>query len=73
VTGSATIRAVNRAMKWRLPTDGPKTLSGLIVEHLESIPQPGTALRIGDYSIEVVQTADNMVRTARVRPVGGTA
>ncbi len=73
VTGSATIRAINRAMKWRFPTDGPKTLSGLIVEHLESIPQPGTAIRIGDYSIEVVQTADNTVRTARVRLNGGTA
>ncbi len=68
VTGSATIRAINRAMKWKLPTDGPKTLSGLIVEHLESIPESGTALRIGDYSIEVVQIADNTVRTARIRP-----
>ncbi len=68
VTGSATVRAINRAMKWKLPTDGPKTLSGLIVEHLESIPESGTALRIGDYSIEVVQTADNTVRTARIRP-----
>ena len=68
MTGSATIRAINRAMKWKLPTDGPKTLSGLIVEHLESIPESGTALRIGDYSIEVVQIAENTVRTARIRP-----
>jgi Mg2+/Co2+ transporter CorB len=68
VTGSATIRAINRAMKWKLPTDGPKTLSGLIVEHLESMPESGIALRIGDYSIEVVQIAENTVRTARIRP-----
>lgn len=67
VTASASIRLLNRAMKWHLPTDGPKTLSGLIVEHLETIPAQGTALRIGDYAIEVVATADNMVRTARVQ------
>ncbi len=77
VTGSASIRSLNRAMKWRLPTDGPKTLSGLIVEHLEAIPEQGTALRIGDYAIEVVATAENTVRTARIRvleaPADGAA
>lgn len=77
VTGSASIRSINRAMKWKLPTDGPKTLSGLIVEHLEAIPEQGASLRIGDYAIEVVATADNTVRTARVRvlepPKQGTA
>lgn len=67
VAGSASIRSINRAMKWKLPTDGPKTLSGLIVEHLETIPEQGTSLRIGDYVIEVVATAENTVRTARVR------
>ena len=40
---------------------------GLIVEHLETIPEQGTSLRIGDYAIEVVAIADNMVRTARVQ------
>ncbi len=75
VTGSASIRSINRAMRWKLPTSGPKTLSGLIVEYLEDIPEQGTSLRIGDYAIEVVATADNTVRTARVRvlesPAGG--
>lgn len=71
VTASASVRLLNRAMKWRLPTDGPKTLSGLIVEHLETIPEQGTSLRIGDYAIEVVAIADNTVRTARVQVLNG--
>jgi Mg2+/Co2+ transporter CorB len=68
VNGSASIRALNRAMHWNLPTDGPKTLSGLIVEFLETIPEPGTTLKIADYMLEVLQTADNAVKTARVGP-----
>ena len=55
-----------------LPLDGPRTLSGLIVERLESIPEPGAVLRIGDSTIEVLQVAGNAVRTARLRlPVPG--
>ncbi len=68
VNGSASIRALNRAMHWNLPTDGPKTLSGLIVEFLETIPEPGTTLKIANYMLEVLQTADNAVKTTRVRP-----
>jgi Mg2+/Co2+ transporter CorB len=70
VNASATIRALNRAMHWKLPTDGPKTLNGLVVEHLQSIPEPGTALRIGDYAIEVMQTAENVAKTVRLREIG---
>jgi Mg2+/Co2+ transporter CorB len=68
VNGSASIRALNRAMQWNLPTDGPKTLSGLIVEVLETIPETGTSLKIADYALEVLQTADNAVKTVRVHP-----
>lgn len=68
VNGSAGIRALNRAMQWNLPTSGPKTLSGLIVETLENIPEIGTTLKIDDYMLEVLQVSDNAVRTARVRP-----
>ena len=68
VNGSATIRALNRAMQWNLPMGGPKTLSGLIVETLENIPATGTTLKIADYMLEVLQSADNAVRTVRVRP-----
>jgi Mg2+/Co2+ transporter CorB len=68
VNGSASIRALNRAMQWNLPTNGPKTLSGLIVEFLETIPETGTSLKIADYALEVLQTADNAVKTVRVQP-----
>ena len=68
VDGSANLRELVRTMHWELPTDGPKTLNGLIVEHLESIPETGTSLMIAGYPIEVVQTQDNAVKTARIRP-----
>ncbi|MCB1923351.1 MAG: HlyC/CorC family transporter [Gammaproteobacteria bacterium] len=68
VDGSANLRELIKTMHWELPTDGPKTLNGLIVEHLESIPEPGTTLLIAGYPVEVVQTQDNAVKTARIRP-----
>jgi Mg2+/Co2+ transporter CorB len=68
VDGSANIRELNRSMKWYFPIDGPKTINGLIFEHLESIPEPGTSIMIAGYPIEIVQIKDNMVKTARVKP-----
>lgn len=68
VDGGANIREVNRAMNWALPTDGPKTLNGLIVEYLETIPEPGTGLKIEGYPIEIVETDENRVKTARIYP-----
>ena len=68
ITPSATVRALNRSMRWNLPTDGPKTLNGLIVEFLETIPDVGTTLKLAGYMIEVLQTADNTIRTVRIRP-----
>ena len=68
VNASATVRALNRSMRWTLPTDGPKTLNGLIVEVLETIPAVGTTLKVADYMIEVLQTAENTIRTVRIRP-----
>jgi len=67
VNASATIRALNRSLGWQLPDLGPRTLNGLLLEKLETIPTPGTALRIGDYDFEVLQIADNAIRTVRVR------
>jgi Mg2+/Co2+ transporter CorB len=67
-SASATIRALNRSMRWNLPTDGPKTLNGLIVEFLETIPEPGTTLKMADYMLEVLQTGDNAIKTVRIRP-----
>jgi Mg2+/Co2+ transporter CorB len=69
INGAVSMRVLNRTLGWNLPTDGPRTLNGLILEYLETIPQPGTSLKLGDLSIEILQTADNTVRTARVRPI----
>lgn len=69
VNASASVRLLNRAMHWALPTEGPKTLNGLIVEYLETIPEPGVSLRIGNYALEVLQTGDNQVKTVRVKPL----
>jgi Mg2+/Co2+ transporter CorB len=65
---STTVRALNRSMRWNLPTDGPKTLNGLIVEFLETIPEPGTTLKLADYMLEVLQTSENAIKTVRIRP-----
>jgi Mg2+/Co2+ transporter CorB len=68
VDGSANIRELNRIMQWELPTDGPKTFSGLITEHMESIPEPGTSLMLAGYPVEIVQTKGNIVKTAQINP-----
>jgi Mg2+/Co2+ transporter CorB len=68
VDGTVTLRSLNRAMGWQLPVDGPKTMNGLITEHLETIPQPGARLKVGKYVLEIAQTRANLVRTVRVKP-----
>ena len=67
VPGNLALREINRRLGAALPVDGPRTLSGLIVERLESIPEPGAVLRVGASTIEVLQVAGNAVRTARLR------
>jgi len=66
VDGSTNIRALNRVMNWQLPTDGAKTLNGLVLETLETIPQAGTDLEVAGYRMEIVATNDNRIKTARV-------
>jgi Mg2+/Co2+ transporter CorB len=68
VSGTANIRELNRAQGWELPTDGPKTLNGLILELLETIPEPSTCLKISGYPLEIVASDDNRVRTVRIGP-----
>ncbi|WP_286266120.1 HlyC/CorC family transporter [Thalassotalea atypica] len=68
IDGSATIRDINKEMSWHLPTDGPKTLNGLIVEYLEDIPQAKMSVRIAGYPVEIVDVRDNMIKTVRVIP-----
>jgi len=66
VDASANIREVNRSQNWDLPTDGPKTVNGLIVELLETIPAPNTCLKISGYPIEIVESDDNRIRSVRI-------
>ena len=68
VDGAASLRELNRVLGWDLPTDGPKTLNGLVTEFLESIPDQGTSLLIGDYPLEIVQTSQNTVKTVKIDP-----
>ena len=67
VNASATVRALNRTMNWSLPTDGPKTLNGVLLERLETMPTAGTALQLGSLQIEILQMGENTIRTVRVR------
>lgn len=73
VDGSTSIRMLNRSMNWQLPTDGPKTLNGLIMEQLENIPEPGTRLLVGNYPVEIVKIAGNRVQTVRISAAAVTA
>jgi Mg2+/Co2+ transporter CorB len=66
VDGGITIRELNKALNWHFPLRGPKTLNGIIMEHLESMPQIKTCIKILDYTIEIVQVKDNCVKTAKV-------
>jgi Mg2+/Co2+ transporter CorB len=73
VNAAASVRTLNRKMGWSLPTTGPRTLNGLIVEYLETIPEAGTSLRINDYAIDVLQTGENAVKTVRLKPIAPEA
>jgi Mg2+/Co2+ transporter CorB len=66
VSGTTSVRDLNRALDMELPTDGPKTLNGLVLEYLEDIPQPGTSVLLSGYPIDIVQTKGNLVKTLRV-------
>ncbi|WP_181295635.1 HlyC/CorC family transporter [Pseudomonas sp. Q2-TVG4-2] len=65
IDGAAYLREVNRALGWHLPCDGPKTLNGLITEALEHIPDSGICLQINQYRLEILQAADNRVKSVR--------
>ncbi|MFT5839239.1 MAG: Mg2+/Co2+ transporter CorB [Flavobacteriales bacterium] len=68
IDGSANIRELNKELDWQFPTEGPKTLNGLILEYLEDIPEANISLRLAGYPIEVIEMKDNMVKTLRVIP-----
>jgi Mg2+/Co2+ transporter CorB len=66
VDASANVRQLNRVMNWNLPTDGPKTLNGLIVEQLETIPETGTGVTVADYPIEILDASEHGIKRVRV-------
>lgn len=61
IDGAASLRELNRSLGWHLPSDGPKTLNGLITEALESIPESSVCLKLGRYRLEILETEDNRV------------
>ena len=65
IDGGALLRDINRALDWELPISGPKTLNGLVLEHLETIPDENLCVQINEYQIETLQLSDNMVKNLR--------
>ncbi|TXK65914.1 HlyC/CorC family transporter [Alkalisalibacterium limincola] len=68
VDGRIPVHSLNRRLDWDLPTDPARTLSGLIVSQLETLPMPGTELEIEDYHMRIELVRDNVVRRVRVMP-----
>ncbi|XPF96207.1 HlyC/CorC family transporter [Colwellia sp. RE-S-Sl-9] len=68
VDGSANIRDINKEMSWNFASDGPKTLNGLIIEHLEDIPEANLSVRVSGYPVEIIDVSDNMIKTVRILP-----
>lgn len=66
VPGNITIRELNRLTDWDLSTDGPKTLSGLIIEVLETIPQSQAGVEIEGKKMEVLQVRNNTIRSVKL-------
>ena len=61
IDGAASIRDLNKCLGWHLPSDGPKTLNGLVTEALETIPESAVCLKIGRYRLEILETEENRV------------
>ena len=66
IDGSASIRELNKLLGWHLPSEGPKTLNGLVTEALESIPDSPVCLKIGPYRLEILESGDNRVKSVRI-------
>jgi Mg2+/Co2+ transporter CorB len=68
VEGSCPLRTLNRKLGLHFPLDGPKTINGLLLEQLEDIPEPGVAVKVAGYPVEIMQTQDKMVKVVRIDP-----
>lgn len=67
IDGTTHIREINKALDWHLPTDGPKTLNGLIIETLEFIPEHPISLKVENYLIEILEIEDKVVKYAKLQ------
>ena len=68
VDGSSMLRDLNKKLSLNLPLNGPRTLNGLVIEHFEDIPEAGTSFRIGNHTLEIVQTQDRIVKSVKIFP-----
>jgi Mg2+/Co2+ transporter CorB len=68
VDGSSSLRDLNKKLGLQLPTDGPRTLNGLVLEHFGDIPEANTSFRIGSHKLEIVQTQDRIVKSVKIFP-----
>lgn len=68
VDGGVTVREFNRLTRSSLPTEGPKTLNGLIIEYMETIPDAGTSINLHGYRLEIIERDENTVKVIRFQP-----
>ncbi|MDW6093790.1 HlyC/CorC family transporter [Vibrio rhizosphaerae] len=68
IEGSANIRDINKGLKWKLPTNGPRTLNGLILEHLEDIPQTQLSINVAQHAMEIIDVEENRIKLVKVFP-----
>lgn len=66
VDGGHSLRELNRILALQFPLDGPKTLNGLIVEHLQDIPEADVALKIAGVPMEIVQTQNRRIKIVKL-------
>jgi Mg2+/Co2+ transporter CorB len=72
IEGNVIVREINNRLNWELPTDGPKTLSGLILEKVQSIPEKNVGVSVDDYRFETILIKDNVVKIARAQKITPT-
>lgn len=68
VDANITVRELNRVTQWSLPTEGPKTLNGLIIEFMETIPEPGTSIKLHGHPLEIIKRDENAVKLVKFLP-----
>jgi Mg2+/Co2+ transporter CorB len=66
VDGATTLRELNRQLELDLPTEGSRTLNGLILEHLQDIPEVGVGVKINNIPMEIIQTQNRKVKIVRL-------